>query len=105
MKDFSGMCLLACLLLQPRTAMAMLAATASAPLCVFLHGAGSPDSGPPADSDPAYWGRVHELTPQCAERRFMHEDTLRSVAKPQRHQPHLRITPCEACLAAVRNVV
>ena len=48
----------------------------NAQMCVFIHGAGGPDTAPYTASDEGYWGMLHERTPQCGERRFMHEDTL-----------------------------
>jgi len=44
--------------------------------CVFLHGAGAADTRPPTPTDQAYWGAVHEWTPQCKSRRFLHVNTL-----------------------------
>lgn len=34
--------------------------------CVFIHGAGFPEVGPPTDSYPEYWGHVEDSTPLCA---------------------------------------
>ena len=45
--------------------------------CVFLHGAGNPGSSPATASYKEYWGSVHDHTPGCARRYFMHEETLR----------------------------
>lgn len=46
-------------------------------LCIFVHGAGCATNAPPSESDPTYWGRVHEiLEPHCAAFRFWHADTL-----------------------------
>ena len=45
--------------------------------CVFLHGAGNPDSRPATASYNEYWGSVHDRTEGCARHYFLHEDTLR----------------------------
>jgi len=44
--------------------------------CIFIHGAGGNNTTPYTNTDEGYWGKLHERTPQCSERRFMHEDTL-----------------------------
>lgn len=43
--------------------------------CIFLHGGGVTASGPPTTSFPAYWGDLHEHTPQCRTRTFNHANT------------------------------
>ena len=43
--------------------------------CIFLHGGGVTECGPPTTSFPAYWGDLHEHTPQCRTRTFNHANT------------------------------
>jgi len=43
--------------------------------CVFLHGAGELEDGPPTTTFPEYWGDIVAQTPQCANHTFNHADT------------------------------
>ncbi len=66
--------------------------------CVFLHGAGSNETGPPTPTFPTYWGAIHEHTPACAHRQFLHADTLH----PGWEDESLQRSVCELINAAAR---
>jgi len=58
------------------TVVALLVVVASAKHCVFLHGAGILDEGPPTNTYPEYWGKINSFTPQCDDWIFNHADTV-----------------------------
>ena len=43
--------------------------------CIFLHGGGVKESGPPTPTFPEYWGHLEDHTPQCRSRMFIHANT------------------------------
>jgi len=55
--------------------LAAVLAVESQKACVFLHGAGNLDDGPPTDTFTAYWGDINSYTPQCGSWTFNHADT------------------------------
>ena len=68
--------------------------------CVFLHGAGSNETGPPTPTFPTYWGAVHDYTPACAHLLFLHADTLHQGWEDE----SLQRSVCELINAAARPV-
>jgi hypothetical protein len=56
--------------------LALAGAVSGAKDCVFLHGAGNLNPGPPTSSFTDYWGDIASYTPQCASWTFNHADTV-----------------------------
>jgi hypothetical protein len=60
--------------------LAVEAVAAASYRCVFMHGAGWPNSSAPTATDTdSYWGgdaNINKLTPYCSSRTFIHQETL-----------------------------